>query len=186
MDNIYLVGMPGSGKTTLGKKLANTLDYEFVDLDFLIQQNEGMSIEQIFEEKGEDFFREIERMYLQSTNKLKKTIISTGGGTPCFFDNMEWINQHGLSIFLNISLEQLMQRILQNPTKRPLLKGLSESEVYEKLLNLMEIRNPYYLKSKLIVDINGLNKNTYTTSNQHDRLNNILFGLSVDFWLIIF
>jgi hypothetical protein len=70
--------------------------------------------------------------------------------------------------------------------KRPLLKGLAESEVYEKLLNLMEIRNPYYLKSKLIVDINGLNKNTQIINNQHIRLNNILFGLSVDFWLINF
>ena len=186
MENIYLVGMPGSGKTTLGKKLANTLDYEFVDLDFLIQQNEGMSIEQIFEEKGEDFFREIERMYLQSTNKLNKTIISTGGGTPYYFDNMDWINQHGLSIFLNISLEQLMQRVLQNPTKRPLLRGLTETEVNEKLLNLMEVRNPYYLKSKLIVDINGLNKTNYIFDNHNVRLKDILFGLSVDFWLLIF
>lgn len=186
MDNIYLVGMPGSGKTTLGKKLSNTLEYDFVDLDSLIQQNEGMSIEQIFEEKGEEFFREIERLYLQSTNKLSKTIISTGGGTPYYFDNMDWINQHGLSIFLDISIEQLTQRILQNPTKRPLFKGLSDSEIHEKLLNLMEIRNPYYLKSRLIVDINGLNKNTKTYNNQHIRLNNILFGLGVDFWLIIF
>ena len=93
--------MPGSGKSSWGKKLANALQYSFVDLDKLIEQREELSIEEIFNEKGEEYFRNLEQKYLLETVVMNHVVISCGGGTPCYHNNMDLINANGISFYLN-------------------------------------------------------------------------------------
>jgi shikimate kinase len=146
---IYLVGMPGSGKTTLGKELAAALALEFVDLDKEIENAAGTSIPQIFLEKGEDYFREIEsRMLAQWAGSNTSFLMATGGGTPCFYQGMEIINKTGLSVFLDVPVTELIRRVsLKN--NRPLL---ADAEAREKtVLQLLETRQPCYRQARVIV-----------------------------------
>ncbi len=146
---IYLIGMPASGKSTFGKIIAEKLDYTFLDLDSLIEYRNNATIPQIFEKKGESFFRQEEKKALQTTFNLDKTIVSTGGGTPCFFDNLEQMKQHGIVCFLNIEIEVLAKRTFETQRKqqdnRPLFK---EADSFEKLYKLIaqkwEDRKEFY------------------------------------------
>ncbi|QHT66728.1 shikimate kinase [Rhodocytophaga rosea] len=149
---IYLVGMPGSGKSTMGKALARLLQYTFIDLDDRIISQEGMSIAQIFEQKGENYFREAEKQALQATFEEQNILVATGGGTPCFFDNMEQINAQGTSIFLNIPLKQIAGRLSPEKNKkiiRPLFDGKSEEQIKESLQLMWEKRFPFYKQAHL-------------------------------------
>lgn len=158
---IYLIGMPASGKSTFGKSVAQKLKYTFLDLDILIEEKNNATIPQIFEEKGEDFFREEEKKALQKTFELKKTIISTGGGTPCFFDNLEQMKRNGIVCFLNTTLEVLAQRTFQSQQKqqdhRPLFK---EANSFESLYKMIEKkwndRKQYYQKAHFEVENNDV------------------------------
>jgi shikimate kinase len=109
--NVYLLGMPSSGKSTLGRGLARALGYGFVDLDKRIEERAGMSIAQIFEQRGEAVFREWERDELRRVPLDARLVVSTGGGVPCFHDNLEFIKQNGLSVFLDVPVEVLYQRM---------------------------------------------------------------------------
>lgn len=113
MKNIFLVGMPSSGKSTIGRDLAKLLSYQYVDLDALIESSEGKSIATIFAENGEDYFRAREKELLQAILPDQRQVIATGGGAPCFFDNMSFIKQNGISIFLDVSVDEIVKR-LQN------------------------------------------------------------------------
>ncbi len=146
---IYLVGMPASGKTTFGKKLASKIGYNFVDLDQLIVNKEKQNITNIFANKGEDYFRMIESEILHSTNSLVNTVIATGGGAPCFLNNMDFINKNGLSIWLNVSLESLAMRIMQGESERPMFKNKNKNEIIEFLQLKLAERVPFYQKAKL-------------------------------------
>ena len=149
---IYLIGMPGSGKSTLGKAMARLMHYTFVDLDDRIIRQESMSIPEIFEQKGETYFRQAEQQALQSTFQEQNILVATGGGAPCFFDNMEQINAHGSSIFLNIPLPQIARRLLPGKNKetiRPLFAGKTEAQIKESLQQMWERRYPYYQKAHL-------------------------------------
>lgn len=146
MKNIFLVGMPSSGKSTLGKKLAGALNYRFVDLDKMIIKAEKKSINQIFGENGEDYFREVESRLLQEIKPNQWFVVATGGGAPCFFDNMDFIKANGLSVFLNIPAAELAHRILRHgKDDRPLLSGIEALE--QELENKHRMRLTHYSRA---------------------------------------
>lgn len=135
--------MMSSGKTTLGKKLAKALNYQFVDLDKLIEKDQGMEISAIFAQQGEAYFREVESRILKETSAQKGIVLASGGGTPCFFDNMDVIKAMGVSIFLDVPAEDLARRI-ENHGKddRPILSGTTS--LVDTLQNRITDRLPYY------------------------------------------
>ncbi len=147
---IYLIGFMGSGKTHHGKRLATRMEYGFLDLDDLIVSRTGRTISQLFAEAGDATFRKIEREALHSTRELERYIISCGGGTPCYFDNMAWINAHGLSIYLQTAPELLHVRLLKGRRKRPLIAALSEAELWDFIIKKMEERAPFYRQAAVI------------------------------------
>lgn len=145
---IYLTGFMGSGKSFVGKALANRIGIGFYDLDDLIVEAAGKSIPEIFEQKGEDYFRQIERRCLLQTENLRRAIIATGGGTPCFFDNMECINRLGLSIFLDASPEILIQRLLVEKDQRPLLTHLPDPASFIRQKRIERL--PFYEQAHIV------------------------------------
>jgi shikimate kinase len=148
---IYLIGYMGSGKTTVGKKLSRALDYAFVDLDQQIEKNQEQNIADIFEERGEEAFRKIEQEELHKTFALANTVVSLGGGTPCFFDNLEQINQHGKSVYLKLSATSLASRLQNAKNPRPLLQGLSDGELFEFVQQQLGEREEYYNRTHFII-----------------------------------
>ncbi len=148
---IYLIGMPGSGKTTLGKKLAQELNAEFVDLDHIIEEREQRSVTEIFREKGEDHFRMVESQLLgEWASSAKAFVMATGGGAPCFFNGIDVINRSGVSIFLNVPLSVLVEQT-SNRSTRPLLQHDDEDELHAKLSAIIEKRLPVYRKARITV-----------------------------------
>lgn len=143
-SRIFVIGMPGSGKTTEGKKLAKKLAWQFVDLDKKIEQEVGSDIPKIFAEKGEPFFREVEQKLLLEIAQIDKVVIACGGGTVAFHNNMKWIKKNGFSIFLQAEPKLLLSRILASKSKRPLFDGLKEPEILEKIKSLLQIRLPFF------------------------------------------
>lgn len=148
---IVLVGLPGAGKSTFGRQLARQLNFTFIDLDHLIEQETGKKISEIFAEEGEGKFRELESHYLSKVLEgIEGFVLSTGGGTPCFNENMELINEKSVSVYLEVSLEELLRRLSKDQLgKRPLFSGLSHGEVILKLKNLLASRETYYLQAKI-------------------------------------
>lgn len=148
----------GSGKTTSGKRLAAALNDPFFDLDHQIADRTGMSIPAYFAANGEEAFRQLERDHLQTFDYPADCVISTGGGTPCYFNNMEWMNQHGLTVFIDMPPLALAKRLEQGKQKRPLLKDLDENAMVQFIADKLHERLPFYNKAKLIV--NGINLST--------------------------
>jgi shikimate kinase len=148
-NRIYLVGMMGAGKTTLGKSLAEKLGYSFYDLDEEIVNQSQMSIPEIFSTKGEEFFRDLESSKLKSLLPTK-SVIATGGGAPCFFNNMDFLLNNGLVIYLDVEVEILTKRVLQQKGERPLLQSDKYEEIYQTLFKRLEQRKPIYEKAHLI------------------------------------
>lgn len=146
----FLIGFMGSGKTYVGKRIAKELDLPFYDLDEYIQEKEGKSINEIFEKKGEEYFRQIERMCLRDTGIIGDAVVACGGGTPCYFDNLEWINETGTSIYLQTPVNILVNRLLHEQSKRPLIAGKSKAELEEFITEKMKDRTPYYLKADIV------------------------------------
>jgi shikimate kinase len=154
MKNIYLVGMPSSGKSTLGKELARNLGYSFTDMDKLIETREQKTISEIFSNYGEAHFRELEKKTLHGFQPDQSMVIATGGGVPCFHDNMEFIKANGVSIFLNVDVNDLAKRLYKaQGNNRPLLdKTQSEEVVIESIKKTFQERLPDYQKSDIQVD----------------------------------
>ncbi len=150
---VYLVGFMASGKTTLGKKLANRLKYEFVDLDEKIEEEAGRSISDIFNIEGEATFRQLEANTLRKTIDLSKSVIATGGGTPCYHDNMTWIKENGKSIYLFLSPDRLLGRLRTQKAHRPMIADLEDEELKEFIQQLLEKREPIYQTAHFIVDV---------------------------------
>ena len=149
MKPIYLIGFMGTGKSITGKKIALQLGYDFIDLDNAIELKYNTKISDIFNEFGEPTFREYESIVLREISKAN-TIISCGGGTPCFFDNMEYINNTGISIYLKTNRGILISRLIHNKAKRPLLSNKTDNELIKYINNLIDMREPYYMKAKHI------------------------------------
>lgn len=125
---IFLIGFMGSGKTHWGTRIAEKLKIPFYDLDAVIVNNEGMSISEIFATKGEEYFRYMEKQTLEDLiGREENFVLSAGGGTPCFFNNIEFMKKNGKVLWLNTSLEALNHRLLKEKMARPLLRGISEA-----------------------------------------------------------
>ena len=148
---IVLVGLPGSGKSTLGGKLADQLGFPFYDLDDLIVQQERKSIPEIFYERGEGYFRQAETRALERQLEMDEgMILATGGGAPCFNDNMDRINQKAVSVFLDVPMHEIVQRMTGSEVAlRPLFEGLDAGEVSAKLTDLYTARVGYYDQAKI-------------------------------------
>lgn len=153
---VFLIGFMGSGKTTIGKKLANYLKYDFIDLDKLIESRTGMSIVEYFEQNGEAAFREFERGILQQTDFPENVIIATGGGTPCSADNMEWMNENGLVAYLSLSPKALAGRLEHSKTDRPLIRHLKGDELVDFISTKLEEREVFYTKARYVVSASDL------------------------------
>ena len=150
-SNLYLLGMPGSGKSTLGKEVAVALGVKFYDLDAEIERVSGKNINKIFAEEGESGFRKTEQLTLtELTNRDEAKVIALGGGTPCFYDNIAYINQHGVSVFLNVPIEEITDRLLNQGTEaRPLLKNKLPQELLGQLHDHFLERKDFYLKAMI-------------------------------------
>ncbi len=151
-NRIYLIGMMGVGKTTKGKKIAQLLGYSFLDLDKEIEKQSKSTIQKIFEEKGEQYFRKLESEVLRSIEK-NNIVIATGGGTPCYFENMSYIKNTGISIYLKAKTGLILQRISRNTDKRPLLKGMEIDQIRSFIDQKIMEREPFYLESDLLFEI---------------------------------
>ncbi len=149
---VFLVGMPACGKTSIGKRLAKKLQFTFIDLDHHVTDKENKSVTTIFSEKGENFFRELEAKYLKEiSNTTTNTIISVGGGTPCFHNNVQFMLSVGKVVYLNTPAETLFLR-LREDVKRPMFSNLLEGEIKEKINLLLQQREFFYLQAQHKID----------------------------------
>ena len=148
---IFLIGFMRCGKTTLGKKLAKDLNYNFIDLDNYVEKRTNKTIIEIFENKGEKEFRIVEKESLMEVCKKDNIVIATGGGTPCFFDNMQKILGSGKAIYLKMKIEDLLERLETDKSQRPLIKNKSAKELENFILNKLSEREYFYKKSDYIL-----------------------------------
>jgi len=142
----------GAGKTTIGEQLAERLGYKFLDMDHVIEEKMQQSVSQIFSEKGEEEFRRLERECLEEISTEQNVVVATGGGAPCFYDNMERMNAYGLTVYLCLSPEQLQERLeLSHKNKRPLLAQREGKELLDFIRQNLSEREPFYRKAALVV-----------------------------------
>lgn len=153
---IFLIGFMGSGKSTTGKKLAQELSFEFLDLDEALEKRMGLSIPQLFNEGGEAFFRLKEHeTLLEIVKKEGDFVISTGGGTPCFNNNMSIINNSGISVYLYLTPELLAARLDRSKIERPLIKGKKGTELVDFISQKLHEREEWYSQSMHTVSGRG-------------------------------
>ena len=152
MKRIILIGYMGAGKTTLGKVLARELNLEFIDLDWYIENRFHQSVSQLFATRGEEGFRQIERNLLHEVAEFENVIISSGGGTPCFFDNMEYMNTQGLTVYLKASPETLRTHLRMGKQRRPLVAGKNDEELDAFIRESLDKREPYYNQAQIVFD----------------------------------
>lgn len=156
MRRIILIGYMGSGKTTVGKALSKETGMMFYDLDWYIESRMRKTVSQIFAEKGEEGFRKIEHNLLHEVAEFEDVIISCGGGTPCFFDNMDYLNQQGDVVYLKATPETLYKHLLMAKVERPLLKDKTPEELIAYITEHLKEREPFYGKARHILDVNVL------------------------------
>ena len=145
---IYLIGYMGCGKSTLGKRLAKHLNLQFVDMDHYIEMRNHKTVPQIFAEEGEAEFRKKERKALEELSEFSNIVIATGGGAPCFFDNIDLMNNTGTTIYMNIDPAILADRLIHSKTERPLIKGKSQEELTVFIDEMLTKRRPFYSQAK--------------------------------------
>ena len=156
MRRIILIGYMGSGKTTVGKALSKDTGMMFYDLDWYIESRMRKTVSQIFAERGEEGFRQIEHNMLHEVAEFEDVIISCGGGTPCFFDNMDYLNQQGDVVYLKATPETLYKHLMMAKVERPLLKGKSPEELIAYITEHLKERAPFYEKARHTLDVNVL------------------------------
>ena len=160
MHRIFLIGFMGAGKTTIGKELSSLMKLSFVDLDLFIEHRFRKTIRQIFEEKGENFFREIEQKALHEVAEFEDVIIPTGGGTPCFHQNMTYMNERGTTVYLKVSTDELVKRLSANKGTRPILKGHSDNTLNLFVEEMVAKRKPFYEQAHIIFNADSLDTST--------------------------
>lgn len=158
---VYIIGFMGSGKSTAGKKLAAALGWSFIDLDKKIEEIAGKTIPEIFSHEGEDGFRSLETDVLRSLKSLTRTVVSTGGGTPCHGDNLDFMLETGVIVYLKMSTNQLVSRLLGSTGGRPILKNVPDDKLFDFIDEKLAIREKFYSRANIIVegmnlDINNL------------------------------
>ncbi len=153
MNRIILLGYMGAGKTTVGKALAKELGVQFYDLDWYIEGRMRKTVPQLFAERGEDGFRKVEHNILHEVAEFEDVVISCGGGTPCFFDNMDYMNTQGETVYLQSTPDVLYQHLKMGKVERPLLKNKSPEEMKSFIAEQLAAREQYYLKAKHVLDV---------------------------------
>lgn len=156
MIRIFLTGYMGAGKTTLGKAFAREMNVPFIDLDWYIEERFHKSIRELFAERGEASFRELERNMLHEVSEFEDVIISTGGGTPCFFDNMDYMNGRGQTVFLDVHSDILFNRLRVATHQRPILQGKTDEELRAFIADALEKRAPFYVQARYRFDAGHL------------------------------
>ena len=156
MIRIVLIGYMGAGKTTLGRALSREMQVSFIDLDWYIEERFHKTVRQLFEERGEDGFREIEKKMLHEVAEFENVIVATGGGTPCFFDNMDYMNACGDAVFLDVDKDVLFRRLRIAKQQRPLLAEKTDDELRAFIDTALEKRLPYYRKARYVISGNEL------------------------------
>jgi len=149
---IFLVGFMGSGKSTAGKKLAARLGWSFIDLDERIESCTGMRINEIFNKRGEKSFRETETDQLHRLEKIKNAVIATGGGTPCFNGNMDFMLRTGLTVYIRLTPVQLENRLKRSGSERPLIRDLKKEDLLNYIVKTLEEREKWYLRADIVID----------------------------------
>jgi len=150
---IFLIGFMGSGKSTLGKKLSELVKAPFIDLDSAIESAEGKSISEIFKDRGEEYFRKTETETLHETARSRNVVIATGGGTPCFHNNMEWMNEKGVTVYLKAEPGELYHRLLKERQTRPLLAHLGDVALFDFIVSSLAHREPYYVQAAIKISL---------------------------------
>ena len=153
---IILIGYMGAGKTTLGNALARDMGMRFYDLDWYIESRMHHTVKEIFDERGEEGFRRIEHNMLHEVAEFEDVIISCGGGTPCFFDNMDYLNRQGATVYLKASPDVLYKHLSMGRTVRPLLLNKTPEEVRQYITRQLAEREPYYAQAALVLDCDTL------------------------------
>ncbi len=159
MKRIILIGYMGAGKTTIGKALAKELNIQFYDLDWYIESRMRKKVSQIFAERGEEGFRQIEHNMLHEVAEFEDVIVSCGGGTPCFFDNMDYMNGQGQVVYLKALPEVLYDHLMMGKGDRPLIKGKSPEELLAFIREQLEYREPFYSKARYTLDVSLMDNN---------------------------
>ncbi|MCK5823921.1 MAG: shikimate kinase [Ichthyobacteriaceae bacterium] len=151
MSVITLLGYMGSGKSTYGQLLSLKLGIKFIDLDDYIESETKMTVSEIFKEKGENWFREFEKQSLRKLVSGGDVVLSLGGGTPVYFDNMDFVNQHSKSVYLNASVDTLFMYLSKNRSKRPIIKDLTDEELHGFIATHLSKRVDFYNKAEFNV-----------------------------------
>lgn len=149
---VYIVGFMGSGKTTAGKKLASLMNWSFTDLDKAIEEKEKRSINEIFRNSGEQYFRNSESIILKEFSQKQDIVISTGGGLPCSGDNMDFMNKTGITVYLKLNPGQLVSRLQGGTAERPLVKDLDKDSLMDFICHKLAQRESFYTKADIVVD----------------------------------
>jgi shikimate kinase len=157
---IYLVGFMGSGKSTAGKNLAVLLNWEFIDLDEMVEKSAGATISEIFQKEGEDYFRKMESEMLDRLKSSENVVISTGGGAPCYNDNMSFMLNTGLTIYLKMTPDQLFDRLAGATDLRPLVKNFDNDQLRGFIEEKLKMREEWYSMAEVTVDGMDLDVNT--------------------------
>jgi shikimate kinase len=162
---IFLIGFMGSGKTYWGKIWAQENNLTFYDLDEVVEKEQGKTIAVIFEKEGEDNFRKIEASALRAFAETESCIIACGGGTACFNDNMQWMNENGTTVYLSATPPYILSRVKEEKDKRPLINKLNEAELLFFIEQKLKEREPFYSQSKFILPVAELNDDYLSTIN---------------------
>lgn len=152
MKRIFLIGYMGAGKTTVGKDLAARMGLSFIDLDCYIERRYCRTVRQLFAEKGEEAFREIERKMLHEVSMFEDVLISTGGGTPCFYENMAFMKETGTVVYLKVSVEELAKRLELCKHSRPVLQGRSGDDLKCFIAANLRQREPFYTQASIVFE----------------------------------
>lgn len=156
MIRIFLTGYMGAGKTTLGKAFARKLNIPFVDLDWYMEERFHKTVGELFAERGEAGFRELERAMLHEVGAFEDVVISTGGGAPCFFDNMDFMNRNGMTVFLDVHPDVLFRRLRIAKHQRPILQGKQDDELKAFIVQALEKRTPFYSQAQYVFSADEL------------------------------
>lgn len=158
---IFLLGFMGTGKSYWGRLWAEQEHLDFFDLDNEIEKYTGLAIPQLFEQYGETYFRQQERERLRYFEKEDNFILSTGGGTPCFYDNMQWMKKNGVTVYLDTPLSVLKERLIREKAHRPLIKSLDEQAIEDFIQNSLQKRKEYYNQAHIILSTESISDITF-------------------------
>lgn len=155
---VFLIGFMGSGKTFWGTRLSKKLNIPFFDLDEKVTESTGMSINEIFAREGEEFFRQVEKNTLHTITENNETfVMACGGGTPCYFNNIDYMNRTGTTVWISTTIEKLFERLIKERSDRPLLKNLSDDQVKSFIIKKFSDRKIFYEQADVVIDDDSVN-----------------------------